>query len=352
MHEDIVKILLPTLLSFAVGVAVTPILTHFLYKYKVWKKKGGKIALDGKEAVEFNKLHKDNEVKTPRMGGVVIWLPVFIVALTIWTMSKIWPNAASLKLDLISRSQTWIPLFVFAVGAIVGFVSDLFDISYKDKELKFTWRLLIVTILSGFVGWWFYSKLAVDAVSVPFYGYLYLGMLIVPFFIILNIVLYSSGIIDGIDGLSGGVFLFIFLAYSAIAFIQNQIDLAAFCATVAGSLMAFLWFNIPPARFYMTETGSMALTLAIATVAFMTDKMGGGVGLSVLPVIGFLLFFTVASAGFQVLSKRFWGRKLFRIAPAHHHFEAVGWPSYKVTMRYWLLGIMFAFAGVLLALLV
>ncbi len=348
---DIIKVLIPAILSFVTGVVISPFWISILNKYKVWKKQGGKIALDGKDAVEFNKLHAHNETKVPRMGGFVIWASVFIVVLFIWVISKIWPTAGTIKMDFLSRSQTWIPLFAMGVGGIVGFFSDLLDICPKQREMKIYWRLLVVSVLSSFLGWWFFDKLGVDSISVPFYGYLYFGILVIPFFVVLNLVLYSSGIIDGIDGLSGGVFMFIFLAYSAIAITQHQIDIAALSASVAGALAAFLWFNIPPAKFYMTETGSMALTLTIATVAFMTDKMGGGVGLTVLPIIAFLLFFTVASAGFQVLSKKFFGKKIFRIAPAHHHFEAIGWPGYKVTMRYWLLGIIFAFAGVLLSLL-
>ncbi len=345
------KVLIPAILTFVVGISIAPFWISFLNKHKVWKKQGGKKAMDGSEAVEFNKLHGDDETKVPRMGGLVIWLSVFVVVLFIWLISKIWPTAGTIKMDFLSRSQTWIPLFAMTVGGVVGFFSDLLDICPKQRELKFYWRLLVVALASGFLGWWFFDKLDVSAISIPFDGYLELGILIVPFFVILSLVLYSSGIIDGIDGLSGGVFMFIFLAYSAIAMTQHQIDLAALSASVAGSLAAFLWYNIPPARFYMTETGSMALTLTIATIAFMTDKMGDGVGLSVLPVVGALLFITVASAGFQVLSKKFLGRKIFRIAPVHHHFEAIGWPSYKVTMRYWLLAIIFAFVGVLLSLI-
>src|SRR6185369_15374918 len=117
-----------------------------------------------------------------------------------------------------------------------------------------------------------------------------------------------------------------------IAFYQNQLDLAAFCATVVGALLAFLWFNIPPARFWMTETGSMGLTLTIAAVAFMTDTSGDGKGLSALPVIAFILITNVFSNIIQVLSKKFRnGKKVFKIVPLHHHFEAIGWPGYKVT---------------------
>ncbi len=349
--QDIVKVLVPAISSFLIGLLSAPILIKYLHKFKVWKKQGGKIALDGKEAVEFNKLHKENETKVPRMGGILIWFSVFFVISVIWILAKMFPVAATVKMEFVSRSQTWIPLFVMFVGAIVGFLSDLSDVCAKRREMKFYWRVLIVAILSAFIGWWFYAKLGIQEISIPFDGYLYLGSLIIVFFVLLSIFLYASGIIDGIDGLSGGVFMFIFLAYSAIAFTQEQIDLAAFAATVAGALAAFLWYNIPPAKFYMTETGSMPLTLTIATLAFMTDKMGGGIGIAVLPIIAALLFVTVFSAIAQVLSKKFLGRKIFKIAPIHHHFEAIGWPSYKVTMRYWILAIIFAFVGILLSLL-
>jgi len=172
----------------------------------------------------------------------------------------------------------------------------------------------------------------------------------VPLFIFVSLALYASGVIDGIDGLSGGVFGSVFASYAIIAFAQNQLDLAAFSAAIVGGLLAFLWFNIPPARFYMSDTGTMALTLTIATIAFMTDDLGEGIGIAVLPVIGTLLFATVASNVLQVVSKRYFGKKLFRIAPLHHHFEAIGWPGYKVVMRYWVLSVVFAFVGVIIAL--
>nr|MBA3550801.1 phospho-N-acetylmuramoyl-pentapeptide-transferase [Patescibacteria group bacterium] len=163
--------------------------------------------------------------------------------------------------------------------------------------------------------------------------------------------LYSGGVIDGIDGLSGGVFASMFFAYGGIAFYQQQIDLAAFCAVLVGTILAFLWFNIPPARFYMSETGSMSLTITLAVVAFMTDALVGGYGFLVLPIIALPLLVTSASVIIQLLSKKFRdGKKVFRVAPLHHHFEAIGWPAYKVTMRYWIISIICAVLGMILAL--
>lgn len=348
---NIIKILTPTLIAFSVGILITPILTKFLYKHKAWKKKPGKQTLSGLEAIEFNKMHKEREREVPRMGGLIIWASAFITIFGTWIISLAWPTAETLKLDFLSRTQTWIPLFALGIGALVGLANDVLDIYFDGNGLSLKRRLFVVVSVSFFIGWWFYEKLAITSVGIPFAQPIEIGWLIIPFFILVSLALYASGIIDGIDGLAGGVFAMIFTAYTVIALAQNQIDLAAFSAMLVGAILAFLWFNIPPARFFMTETGTMALTLSLATMAFMTDTLGGGIGILVLPVIGFLLVATVGSVLIQEFSKRILKRKVFRVAPLHHHFEAIGWPSTKVTMRYWVLGAVFSFFGVILALL-
>lgn len=325
-------------------------LTHYLYKYKAWKKRPGKLTFDGNTAHEFNRLHSLNEVRVPRMGGIVIWGSVVLTILGIALAAAVYPNTTMTSLDFLSRNQTWLPLAALLVGALVGFIDDIMVIRPEAVGLQLRYRLYIVITLSSFIGWWFWAKLDVTTVNIPFLYPLEIGWLIVPLFVLVSLALYASGVIDGIDGLSGGVFASIFASYTIIAFAQNQVDLAAFTACVVGGILAFLWFNIPPARFYMSDTGTMGLTLAVGTVAFMTDSLGGGVGISVLPVIGALLVITVLSDIAQVLSKRFLKRKLLRIAPLHHHFEAIGWPGYKIVMRYWVLSIVFAFAGVIIAL--
>ena len=143
-----------------------------------------------------------------------------------------------------------------------------------------------------------------------------------------------------------------FTAYAGIAFYQQQINLAAFSALIVGGILAFLWFNIPPARFYMSETGTMGLTITLTVVAFMTDSLGGGHGVFVLPIVAFPLVITVLSVVIQLLSKKFRnGKKIFQVAPIHHHFEAIGWPAAKVTMRYWVISIVFAIIGLSIALI-
>jgi len=348
--SDIVRVLVPAFTSFIVGMALTPVVTYYLYKFKTWKKNGGKTSLDGTPAEQFNVLHRMHEVRAPRMGGIVIWGSVLVTILGIALVARFIPDAAALKFDFLSRNQTWIPLATLIVGAIVGFIDDLYVIRPHGKGLPISYRLFIVLLLSLFIGTWFWAKLEVTAVGIPFGTPLEIGWLVVPLFVFISLAVYASGVIDGIDGLSGGVFASIFASYSIIAFVQNQIDLAAFSAAVVGAILAFLWFNIPPARFYMSDTGTMALTLTIATVAFMTDDLGGGIGIAVLPIIGALLVATVASNVAQVVSKKYFGVKLFRIAPLHHHFEALGWPGHKIVMRYWVLSVVFAFLGVIVAL--
>ncbi len=349
MNYPIIEVLIPAIISFVIGIFITPIITHYLYKYKAWKKQGGKIAMGGAVASEFNRLKGADEVKTPRMGGIVIWGSVGLTVLFLAIANAVAPDSIWSEVFFLSRSQTWIPLATLFIGAAIGFLNDYYDIVHGGNGLSLKARLIIITLLAGTIGWWFYSKLGVTSVGIPFDGALEIGWGIIPLFIVLTIALYASGVIDGIDGLSGGVFTAIFLAYAGVAFTQEQYDIAAFSATVGGGILAFLWFNIPPARFWMTETGSMALTLSLAVVVLMTDELGEGHGISLLPIIGLPLVATVLSNVIQILYRKATGRKFFRIAPLHHHFEAIGWSSAKVTMRYWIVSIMCALSGLVLA---
>ncbi|MBY0539019.1 hypothetical protein K2P56_01105 [Patescibacteria group bacterium] len=354
MILDLLKVFIPAVATFWIGIALAPILTHYLYKYKIWKKKPGKTAFDGTAAVVFGKLREETETKTPRMGGILIWASVAFTTFGLWLLAQFAPSDVTAKLDFLTRDQTWIPLTTLLLGAIVGLINDILDVTDPrgEKGIPLSTRLTFVATLSLFIGWWFYEKLDVTSISNPFGPNLEIGWLIIPLFMAVSLFLYASGVIDGIDGLSGGVFSSIFFAYAFIAFSLGQINLAAFCAALVGGILAFLWFNVPPARFWMTETGSMGLTLTIAVVAFMTDTLGEGKGLTALPIIAFLLVATVFSNIIQVLSKKFRnGKKVFKIAPLHHHFEAIGWPGYKVTMRYWILSIIFSILGVSVALI-
>jgi len=356
---DIVKVFLPAVGSFVLGVLLTPILTNYLYSHKMWKHKAGKTALDGTEAKIFNELHKEKEINTPRMGGVIIWFSAGLMMFLIWALSYVIPTESTIKLDFLSRSQTWVPLATLILGALVGLVDDYLEIKGSRQEngkggLSLRKRLTVVSVIALLCAWWFYTKLDVVSIGLPFGlngGELYLGPIFILLFLGTALFIYAGGVIDGLDGLAGGVFATMFAAYAGIAFYQQQIDLAAFCATVTGGILAFLWFNIPPARFYMSETGTMGLTITLTVVAFMTDQLGEGYGFLVLPIIALPLVITVLSNIIQVFSKKFRGKKVFLVAPLHHHFEAIGWPAYKVTMRYWIFSLVCALLGITLALI-
>lgn len=352
MITDATRVLLPFILAFTIGIALSPIVAHYLYAWRAWKKKAGKGNGMGDTAGTplFDALHKERETSTPRMGGMVVWGSVGLTALFLIFLGHTSDGTLG-QLSFINRGQTWLPLFALGVGALVGLVDDILEVRNSEGGLRLRYRLLVVALLGGFSGWWFYTKLGVSSIGIPFWGPLELGLLFIPFFICVTLALYAGGIIDGIDGLAGGVFAIIFLAYSGIAFSQGQIALSGFTGTVAGALFAFLWFNIPPARFYLSETGTMSLTLALAVTAFTADTLGEGVGVFVLPIIAFPLFLTVITSALQVFSKKLFGRKIFAIAPIHHHFETLGWPPYKVTMRYWVITIITGIFGVALALL-
>jgi phospho-N-acetylmuramoyl-pentapeptide-transferase len=347
---DTIRVFLPALLSFLIGIGITPFVSYLLYKYKFWKSKAGKTALDGLPAAEFNRLHESRDTNTPRGGGIIVWGSVLLAAGLLQVLWLLFPEQFQF-LSFISRNQTWVPLTALIIGACIGFFDDLYEVR-GHGGLKLRTRLAVVCVVAVACAWWFYDRLDVSSTSLLFFSEpIELGALFIPFFILVALALYAGSIIDGIDGLSGGVYSAIFAAYAGIAFFQNQMDIAALCAAIVGGLLAFLWFNIPPARFYLSETGTMALSLVLVVVVFLTDTRTGGIGVSVLPIIALPLVATVASSVLQVLSKKLLGRKILRIAPLHHHFEAIGWPPYKVTMRYWVVSIVCAVIGLSVALL-
>jgi phospho-N-acetylmuramoyl-pentapeptide-transferase len=346
---DIIKILFLFIFSSFLAILWTPILTHFLYKYKLWKKEARKKAIDGKSASVFYSLHKEKEVGTPRLGGLLIWITAVFVIFLFAILAKVFDNSLLEKFNFLSRSQTYLPLGILIAASLLGLGDDLLQVFGKGKYIgggmKFSRRLFIMITIAGIGAWWFYSKLGWTTIFIPIIGDINIGFLYVPIFIITTLGCWAGGVIDGIDGLAGGTLATIFSAFSIIAFSQGQIDLASFCAVLAGTILAFLWFNIPPARFYMGESGMMGLTATLAAVAFLTNSV------FVLPIIAGLLVIEAGSVILQLLSKKFRHKKIFICSPIHHHLEAIGWSQSKITMRFWILGMIMAIIGVIIKLL-
>ena len=378
---NIIRLLALSALAAIIAFLLAPHLIRFLNEKKFWKKEARKKTITGEDATVFYSLHKDREVTVPRGGGILIWLTVLMVILLFFGLSFL-ENPWWLKnFNFFSRAETWLPLFTLIAASLVGLLDDSLTVygSFSDNNqkpkpgfiskvklfflwcggkgkyigggMKFTRRLLIVILIGLIGGWWFYAKLGWQSIHIPLlFNFpagidLFLGWWIVPFFILVMVASWAGGVIDGLDGLSGGIFASIFGAFSIIAFTQGKADLATFCAVVTGTLFAFLWFNIPPAKFYMTETGILGLTSTMAVVAFLTDSV------VVLPIIAGIMVISVGSIILQLLSKKIRKKKIWLSTPIHHHFEARGWLPHQVTMRFWIIGIVLAFLGVAIRLL-
>lgn len=345
--NEALKIFIPSIITFIIGIVITPFLSHFLYAHKMWKKKSVQKTIDGQDALLSQQIHNDHVRLVPRMGGIIVWASVLIVIFSFSLLGYIFPNTFE-PLSYFSRSQTWIPITVFVITALVGLLDDYLVCTdcgtYKGGGLSLIKRLFFVFLVALFVALWMYYKLDIVEIFTFSSHILYLGIWIIPAIILFIIALYGGGIIDGVDGLSGGVFASMFSAYAVIAYIHGHGDIAALCMSIVGGILAFLWFNIPPARFFLSETGSMPLTITLGVIAFLIREP--------LPllVIGLPLFVTALSSIIQILSKKYRnGKKVFLVAPLHNHFQAIGWPASKVVMRYWILSLCCSIIGVILA---
>lgn len=345
---EIVKVLIPWIISFFSGLVFAPITLLYLYKFKAWRRdvnsKGTILDENGEISKIINKNQKD--LKTPRMGGLVIVFSVIFTITLFWLVSFGILGNPSGNLDILSRSETWLPFAAFIAGAIIGFFDDYFTIRNTgkfSKGLPLKYRLVFVAAFATFAGWWFQAKLSYDSIMVPFWGELFLGSFFIIFFVIVFTSVFATSNIDGLDGLSGGIMAVIYSVMGFIALYQDKLDISAFSFVVVGGILAFLWFNIPPAKFYMTEVGYNALSFALVIIAFLTDTV------LLLPIIAFPLFITLLTTVLQVISIKLFKKRLLRIAPLHHHFEAIGWEVPQIVMRYWIISIIFGIFGLVLA---
>jgi phospho-N-acetylmuramoyl-pentapeptide-transferase len=352
---NIIRILIFSSLSALITFLVSPFLIRLLNRLRFWKKEAREKTITGESASVFNNMHKERETTVPRGGGLAVWITVFLVTFLFFLISYL-PNPWWFKnLNFLSRHETWLPLFTLIAASIVGLVDDALTVYGKGKYIGggmgLRRRLLIVSFIGLIGGLWFYFQLNWNTIHLPLlFNFpqgidLTVGFWIIPIFIIVMIASWAGGVIDGLDGLSGGIFASIFGAFMIIAFAQGKADLAAFCAIIVGSLFAFLWFNIPPAKFYMGETGILGLTSTMAVVAFLTDSI------AVLPVIAGLLVIEVGSILIQLWSKKFCHKKIWLSTPIHHHLEAKGWTPQQITMRFWIIAIILAALGTAIRLL-
>jgi phospho-N-acetylmuramoyl-pentapeptide-transferase len=332
LNNELIRTFILSVSAFLIAMFFTPIYTFLAYRFKFWKKQR-KTSTTGENLKVFTKLHANKFKRNiPTMAGVI-----FVTAITIVTFF--------FNLD---RAQTWLPLAALAGGAVVGFIDDLINIRGAGTGvagLRSSFKFLMITAIGLFLGWFFFAKLGIDAIHVPFLGDWALGWLIVPIFAFVVVATGNAvNISDGLDGLAGGLVAISFGSFGIIALLQGTPLIAGFCFTVVGALLSYLWFNIYPARFFMGDVGSFALGTSLGVVAMLTNT------LFILPIIGFVFVLEAGSSLLQIFSKRVFHRKIFLSAPVHHHLEAIGWPETKVTMRFWVIAAVCSFTGVMIAL--
>lgn len=327
-------------LAFLITVLLAPPFIKLLNKYKIGKNLRDK-ASTGEEAVIFKELHAKKQ-GTPTMGGVLIWGTVLIVVLlsSLSAWLKITDNS------LFSRQETLLPIFTLIATALLGALDDYMNLKGhgKSKGINIKPKFFLLTLFATMGALWFYSRIGYQSIHVPLLGDVTMGLWYIPLFVlIITATANAVNITDGLDGLAGGLLVIAFLAFAVIAYFKGLFILSAFCTVIAGSVIGFLWFNIMPAKFYMGDTGSISLGATLGVIAMMTDSV------FVLPIIGFIFVIETISVIIQITSKKLFHRKVFLIAPIHHHFEKLGWHEATIVMRFWIIGGFFAVLGLLLS---
>jgi phospho-N-acetylmuramoyl-pentapeptide-transferase len=332
--QTLVHMLLLGFLAFILSMALTPIYTTLAYKYQWWKRARTE-AWSGGEATVYAKLHASKHKRNiPNMAGMVF---VVSIALVVFL--------ADLK-----RSQTWLPLAGMVAAAGIGLIDDVMNIRGSNKSIagmRATIKFFLYSVVGIVGGYWFYEKIGVNTIFLPGLHHVFIGAGIVfLFWFVVVATANAVNITDGLDGLAGGLLVSSFLAYSIIAAIESKYEIAGFCLAIVGALLSYTWFNIYPARFFMGDVGSFALGMALGIIAMQTDTI------YVLPIIGAVYVIETGSVIINRTSKKLrHGKKVFLSSPIHHHFEALGWPETKVTMRFWILGQIAAVIGLIVFIL-
>ena len=337
---ELLKVLIVSFITFGIALLLTPALIRVLDRFKV----GKNIRNDGDTPI-FSAMHASKQ-GTPTMAGILIWGTVTFLIVLFWVMDRVFHIQFFHILNFLNRKETLLPLGALLGASLVGLLDDILDLrgqGYKNRGLRFRHKIFFYIVVAAIGAYWFYYKLGFSLVAIPFGPVVNFHWLYIPFFILVVVGTgFAVNETDGLDGLAGGTLLFSFVAYALIAYLQGFYQLATFSGALAAGLLAFLWFNIPPARFFMGDTGSMGLGTALAIIAFLVN------GSLLLPFIGIVFVVEAASFLLQIFWKKVFHKKLLLSAPIHNHLQAKGWPESKVVMRFWIVSMMFAVLGVIM----
>jgi phospho-N-acetylmuramoyl-pentapeptide-transferase len=289
----------------------------------------------GKQIGEYQPEAHLKKQGTPTFGGFIIWVPAFLVT--------------AVAVDWWHHKSILLPLATILIAGAAGFVDDMGTLEHR-RQTGLSWRFKIgfVTLLGCGVAWVLYDQLDVQSIHIPWAGSYELG----PAYLLIAVAAVvgttsAVAVSDGLDALAGGTTLIAFIAYGIVAFIQGQEFVATFAFIIAGSNLGFLWYNSHPAMVIMGDTGALALGSSLAVVALMTGQW------LLLPVIGIVFVAEAMSNIIQIgYFKLSGGKRVFRRAPLHNHFELGGWAETQIVTRFWVVGIAAAMLGVALALAV
>ncbi|OIO52018.1 phospho-N-acetylmuramoyl-pentapeptide-transferase [Candidatus Peregrinibacteria bacterium CG08_land_8_20_14_0_20_41_10] len=330
-------------LAFLIAFLLSPVFIKLLIRFK-FASSLRENALAGGVATIFRSLH-GKKAGTPLGGGILIWGTTLLVIV----FSRVFSLLGLMDRSLLQRKETYLPIFTLLVASALGFFDDWLNVTKKNrkdggiKAQPKAWWLVLFGLLGA---WWFYSKLGWDVIHIPRVGDFSIGFWYIPLFVLVIVSCANAvNITDGLDGLAGGLLVIAFGAFGVISYAQGMFFLAAFCGVVIGALVAFLWFNVNPAQVFMGDTGSLGLGATLGVIAMLTNSV------IVLPLIGFVFVVETLSSLIQLIARRGFGKRVFKIAPLHHHFEASGWPEQLVTMRFWIVGGVVAVIGLIVGLI-
>lgn len=348
MNAHLIIVAVFCLVTVTLWIAIIPSYIKLLIHYEI----GKQIRENGLvwKAVEFMKLH-EKKSGTPTMGGGIILLLVFFMVI----VSIGWQKLGYINNSLLNQKETYLSLFTLLSIGIVGAIDDYLNVKSigKTKGLSAKVKMAALLIFATLWALWFYYKLGwsvtngaghhVRMLAIPFWQSIEIGWWFIPLFIFIIVAAANSvNITDWLDGLAGGLLLFSYSVYAYITYTQGLYLLSTLCVTIIWALIAFLWFNIKPAKFYMGDVGSLALWANLGIMAMLTNTM------FVFIIVGALFIFETISVIIQITSKKLRnGKKVFRIAPFHHHLEAIGRSEETVVFRLWLIGIILAVVGVI-----
>lgn len=340
--RHLIFILGSSLIGFLIALFFAEPLLNILQKFKIGKNIRD-IASDGKAATLYHDLHQ-KKTGTPTMGGILIWGSALITI----SISRFLSYIGFFEHSLLNRKETYLPIFTLVVVALLGALDDLFNVKGigKSKGINIKPKFFTLTVFALLGALWFYFKLGYNQIHLPGVGDFTIGLWYIPLFVfIITASANAVNITDGLDGLAGGLIIIAFGAFSALSYAHGLFILSAFCALISGTALAFLWFNVPPAKFYMGDTGSLSLGASLGVIAMLTNSV------AILPFIAFIFVVETLSVIIQLTSKKLRGKKIFHIAPIHHHFEFIGWQESQVVMRFWIVGGIMATIGLILGLI-